>query len=175
MNKYSLMKIVETAGQEGFRGRKRLQKVVFFAQRDGLPVDADFGLHRYGPYSHDLSQACSELTSLGLIEETTSKSATGIVEYGYELTSSGKDAIKFSEEQTPDLTSTIFSPQKDNISDLINENLWKLELGSTILFYYNKIEDWDIALSNACEFKNVKPDEPASIAALELAKKHAQN
>ncbi len=173
MNKYNLMKIVETAGDGGFRGRKRLQKVVFFAQKDGLPVDADFGLHRYGPYSHDLSQACSELTSLGLIKETTNNSSTGIVEYGYELTDSGRAAIKFSEKQSPEVTSAIFTPKEDKISDLIRQNLWHLELGSTILFYYNKTHNWETAMSNACEFKNVKTDEPASVAALELAKKHA--
>jgi hypothetical protein len=56
-------------------------------------------------------------------------------------------------------------------TDLINTKVWPLELGSTILFFYGQVEDWDAALQNACAFKNVQPTAQPSLDALALAKR----
>lgn len=172
MNKYFLMKLIETAGETGFRGRKRLQKVVFFAQEDGLELEAEYGLHRYGPYSQEVSEACAELKTLGLIKEDTTPSARGAVEYSYKLTPEGVTAIGYTENNSPATSIEKYISHLDEVRELISTDLWHLELGSTILYYFNKSADWNLALSNACEFKNVSAESTSSKAALALAKKH---
>ncbi len=169
MNKYFLMKLIEASGDEGFHGRKRLQKVVFFLKFEGLAVNAEYELHRFGPYSHDLSQACSDLKSQDLLEEKTSPTARGGVEYSYSLTTPGKAAISHTEEVSP-TTKTAFSLAESTAKSLISSKLWDLELGSTILFYYQKCNDWDHAFSNACEFKRKDSTSSSSTSALAFAK-----
>jgi hypothetical protein len=62
-------------------------------------------------------------------------------------------------------------PFQERGTALINENLWTLELGSTILFFYRQSGNWEQALNGACEFKKVPPNVQASQAALALARR----
>lgn len=55
--------------------------------------------------------------------------------------------------------------------ELLKSDLWSLELGSTILFFYEQSKDWTHALTRACEFKKVRPNMEASQTAMELAKR----
>ena len=169
MNKYYLMKLIEASGDDGFRGRKRLQKVVFFLKFEGLGVNADYGLHRFGPYSHDLSQACSDLQSQNLLEEKTTQTSMGGIEYSYLLTEPGRAAIAHTESVSPK-TKTAFSSAKETASTLIKSDLWDLELGSTILFYYQKNNNLDTAFKNACEFKGKQMEAQTSASAFAFAK-----
>lgn len=54
-------------------------------------------------------------------------------------------------------------------TELIVGDLWLLELGSTIQFYFGKTENWDRALEEACALKKVRPDDEDSKKALEWA------
>jgi hypothetical protein len=54
-------------------------------------------------------------------------------------------------------------------SRLICEDIWRLELGSTTLFFYQQLNNWAKALEKACKFKDVPEDAVPSMAALSLA------
>jgi nucleotidyltransferase/DNA polymerase involved in DNA repair len=54
---------------------------------------------------------------------------------------------------------------------LIQQDLWQLELGSTILFFHRQTHDWTDALQKGCDYKKVRADYPKSQAALELAQR----
>ena len=52
---------------------------------------------------------------------------------------------------------------------LLHQSIWPLELGSTILFFYRQTHDWNDALTKACQFKKVSPNDESSASALALA------
>lgn len=171
MDKYLVMKLVEAAGGSGFHGRKRLQKIVFFLKAQNLPFRCTYSLHHFGPYSHELSQACSDLTSGQLLRESASPTARG-QQYSYELTPQGQAAIEATEASAADYREK-FVEKAELVKELLDESIWTLELGSTILFYKYIDGDWEKAYSNACLFKSVSCEEQSSKAALEFAKKYA--
>ena len=54
------------------RGRKRLQKLLYFLQEaEGQPLGLDYRMHYYGPYSPTLDARIQLLAARGLVEETT--------------------------------------------------------------------------------------------------------
>jgi uncharacterized protein YwgA len=48
-------------------GKTQLQKLVYFLQRAGVPLNYTFEIYHYGPYSFELSQEMSSLDSLGVL------------------------------------------------------------------------------------------------------------
>jgi uncharacterized protein YwgA len=162
MNRLQLATLLSWAGENGLRGRKRLQKVVFFLQQAGCPLDCRYTLHHFGPYSRDVADACDEIVAAGLVDETGG-SAGADMQYTYRLKATTHELL----QKTPDAQMNRFEKLG---TELINENLWTLELGSTILFFYCQAADWDHALARACEFKKVSAKIPQSQAALALAK-----
>lgn len=163
MNRLQLATLLSWAGDEGLQGRKRLQKVVFFLQEGGCPLDCRFTLHHFGPYSRDVADRCDEIVAAGLVDETGGPSK-GDMQYTYRLKPETAKLV----QQTSDAQMQGF----DSLGkSLIGENLWSLELGSTILFFYRRSRDWDGALARACEFKKVPSNTDSSRAALVLAKR----
>jgi uncharacterized protein YwgA len=161
MNRLQLATILSWAGDTGLQGRKRLQKVVFFLQEAGCLLNCRYTLHNFGPYSRDVADACDEIVAADLVQEKGGP-ATGDMQYTYTL----KPATLQLLEQAPDTQMKRF---QELGRELINENLWTLELGSTILYFYRQSRDWQHALNGACEFKKVPGGIPGSQAALELA------
>ncbi len=53
------------------------------------------------------------------------------------------------------------------------EELWHLELGSTIAYFYEECHEWNLAMQQACAFKNVSPDSESSKCALRIAQEMA--
>jgi uncharacterized protein len=155
----------------GIQGRKRLQKVVFLLQAAGCPLGADYSLHHYGPYSRDVADTCDELTASGLLAESWGGNGVG-VEYSYKLGDRGPEAIALTEHHlgTGVQKWTTFEVLA---KDLLVRDMWELELGSTIAYFYGRSQDkdWDKALKDACEFKKKNPADPASQRALTLAKR----
>jgi uncharacterized protein len=148
MDKYALAKLVQWAGEGGIQGRKRLQKVVYFLQHAGCPTEADYFLHYYGPYSRDVAETCDQLVSSGLLEEHAG------TEYAYTLTNPGRAALAQTDERLGDRARRVeaFQPLA---AELVAQNLWHLELGSTILFFRQQGADWDAAVQKACTFKRI--------------------
>ena len=75
MNRYQLAKIVDWAGT--LETRKRMQKVVYLLQVAGCPLGADYTLHHYGPYSHDVARLTDEMVQASLLVEKTTSNAVG--------------------------------------------------------------------------------------------------
>lgn len=58
MNRLQLATLLSWADDQSIQGRKRLQKVVYFLQYAGCPLDCRYTLHHFGPYSRDVADAC---------------------------------------------------------------------------------------------------------------------
>lgn len=157
MNRLQLVTLLSWAGNDGLNGRKRLQKVVYFLQQAGCPLDCRFTLHHFGPYSRDVVDRCDDLVAADLIIETG-----GPQQYSYSLKPSTSELLKKSCDGK-------MSPFQPLALRLIREDIWLLELGSTILYFYQHTNDWEIALSKACEYKQVPVDNPRSRDAHTLA------
>ena len=162
MNRHQLATLLSWAGEQGFSGRKRLQKVVFFLQQAGCDLGCHYTLHHFGPYSRDVADACDEMVAAGLIEEKGGPQ-NGSMQYDYKLT-----------PETLSLVNSLPEPQvqqfKDIGQNLIGTDLWQLELGSTILFFHRQKPDWNHAMEEACKFKKVSTTAEGSQSALSLAK-----
>lgn len=165
MNRLQLATLLSWAGETGIQGRKRLQKVVFFLQQAGCPLGCQYTLHHFGPYSRDVADACDEMVAAGLIEEKIEPQA-GITQYGYTLKPQTLEFLRQVPQQQ-------LQPFETIAKQLINENIWSLELGSTILFFYKQNGDWNDALAKACQFKKTEPANEFSQAALVLAQRMA--
>lgn len=150
MIKYPLAKIISWAGDNGLTGRKRLQKVVYCLKSAGVSVDADFYLHHFGPYSWDVAKACDEMV-LGevLVESPASQKS-----YSYKLSDKGQELLRKAVEQ-PSKDMQALDEMEVLGKQLINEEIWALELGSTILFFQNQGYGDHAAKAAACEYKNV--------------------
>lgn len=158
MNRLQLATLLSWAGEKGLEGRKRLQKLVFFLQQAGCPLQCQYMLHHYGPYSRDVADACDEMVAAGLIEETVGSS------YCYKLTPATWNHLA----DAPDSKMELF---RELAVSLIHEDIWPLELGSTILYFYMHSHDWDMSLAQACKYKKVDAASRVSQAALVLAKR----
>ncbi len=166
MNRLQLATLLSWGGERGVQGRKRLQKVVFFLQEAGCPLDCQYTLHYFGPYSRDVADACDEMVAAGLIKEAV-ELTNGLTQYTYAL----PPAIREMVSQEPDQGMESFRNLGTELMDSSRTNLWWLELGSTILFMYRQIGDWNQALAKACAFKKVKADDAASQLAFKLAQR----
>ncbi len=161
MNRLQFATLLSWAGKDGLRGRKRLQKVVFALQQIGCPFDSHFILHRYGPYSRDVADICDEMVAADLVEESQ---PMGSAEFFYKLTPQTCELLAKKD------SSNKVKPFEDKAKKLLNENLWTLELGSTILYFYRQSSDWDDAMARACDFKKKSKDTQGSQLALTFAK-----
>ncbi len=169
MDKYQLAKLVQWAGT--LRSRKRMQKVVFLLQSSGCPFDAEFYLHRFGPYSSELAQLTDLLVNQNLLKEENFGNGVGR-EYAYvlpeasvvsltsfEATSAGSEKLKS------------ISQFEDRGTFLLQRGLKELEYASTIAYYRQKGANWEDAFLNACKFKGLEPSGKEAKEALALAKK----
>jgi len=161
MNRLQLATLLSWAGNNGLQGRKRLQKVVFFLQEAGCPLDCKYTLHHFGPYSRDVADRCDEMVTAGLVDEVGGP-PNGDMPYAYTLKPKTYAAL----ERTADAEMQRFHELGTR---LINESIWSLELGSTILFFHRENANWNLALTRACEFKKVSIDAQPSQKALSLA------
>lgn len=166
MNRLQLATLLNWADETGFEGRKRLQKVIYLLQQAGCPLSSDYVLHHYGPYSRDVADLCDEMVAAGLIEERGGPSESS--PYAYRLQPKTRELLH---ERSDDA----MQPFESLARELIAGPLWHLELGSTILLFRRRGLAWEQARSSACEFKRVQPDDPASLASLELARQIAQH
>lgn len=166
MNRHQLATLLSWSGEQGFSGRKRLQKVVFFLQQAGCDLGCQYTLHHFGPYSRDVADACDEMVAAGLVIETGGPQG-GAMQYSYTLKPDIRDSVKMTPE-----------PQVERFhslgKELIELGIWQLELGSTILFFHLQNLNWDEALARACDFKKVRAEDGATQSALSLARRFAK-
>lgn len=159
----------EDAGLGGIDGRKRMQKVVYFLQQAGCPIDADYALHFYGPYSRDVAEVTDVMVAEKLLDEQAGNS------YRYTLNAQTRPLIELTCQRHPD-SADAFKAYKDRAVELLRAELPVLELGSTILFMFKNDREgpkWERALAAACRYKDKNEGEASSQLALDLAKRFA--
>ena len=62
-------------------GRTRLQKTIMLLKRLGAPLDYDYMIHFYGPYSEGVQSDIGLLENLGLVSETAQNAQDGSTYY----------------------------------------------------------------------------------------------
>ena len=162
MNRLQMATLLSWADDHSIQGRKRMQKVVYFLQYAGCPLDCQYTLHHFGPYSRDVAEVCDEMVAAGLIEEHSGPNSS----YSYKLAHITRDYLA-------DVEDDQMHHYEQLVKRLIKESLLSLELGSTILYFYAQSNDWEDALSNACGYKKKNPEDASSQTALGLAKQIA--
>jgi uncharacterized protein YwgA len=70
-------------------GKTQVQKLVYFAQDCGIPLNYKYEIYHYGPYSFELSHDIGSLDSLGVLSVANEPSG-----YGFDI-SVGRFAEKF--------------------------------------------------------------------------------
>lgn len=159
----------EDSGLGGIQGRKRMQKVIYLLQQAGCPIDAHYSLHHYGPYSRDVADVTDVMVAEDLLVEQGGEGG----QYDYKLGPFTRPMIESSRtRQTESIRA--FEAFHDSAVELLGTNLWLLELGSTILYFFRSggaNASWDSALHTACKYKSADPTQGASQAALALAKR----
>jgi uncharacterized protein YwgA len=163
MNHYQLAKLVEWAGT--LRSRKRLQKVVYLLQAAGCPLDADFFLHYYGPYSQEVALLANEMAREKLLEETTTGTPPH-EQYNYQITESTRKQMA-ELEASPRGAAMLreLLPFEAKARRLLSADLKQVEYASTIAYFYRQDPDWAQAVEKAVTYKN----DEAVRAALSLA------
>ena len=160
MNRYQLAKIVQWA--DCLQSRKRLQKVVFMLIAKGCPLEADFLLHHYGPYSPDVARLSDQMVQAALLVEKVGQNQVG-VQYSYRLSDETIRQIE-EVEKTPqgqELKARL-SPFESIAKKLLNEDLRQLEYASTIVYFRAQGSDWPESIEKACLFKKTRAVEGAS-------------
>lgn len=165
MNDYWLANLIGSI--EEVDSRKRLQKSIYLLQfLKGFPLQLDYFLHFYGPYSWELADLIGQLESSHIIEE---KCEDGMA-YKSCITAEGKEIIKKFETSSDGVVAlkkiSRFIP---HFRDLAEQSRWVLELASTVAFYYS--DNWPDARKQTAKFKNVKEDDNNLKKATQLAKK----
>src|SRR5437867_1646039 len=85
--------LIAISGKQ-FRGRTRLQKLVFLTQkRLKDTIDFEFAPAEWGPLSYKLYQAMEKLRSLRMIRETTESTPSGKNVICFQVTDEGKRFI----------------------------------------------------------------------------------
>lgn len=165
MKRYQLAKIVSWAGQ--LQSRKRLQKVVYMLQSADCPLEADYTLHHYGPYSEEVARLADEMVRSSLLVEEASANGVG-TQYTYQLAESTQERVRALEatesgsEQKKELDKF-----EQMAKELLTADLKQLEYASTIIYFRRQGCDWDTAVEKAITFKKTE----SVRASLKLARK----
>lgn len=154
MNRYHLAKLVEWADR--LHTRKRLQKVVYMLQSAGCPLDAEFTLHHYGPYSQEVARLSDEMVRSGLLVEDVDQNMMG-QEYSYRLSEDTKRQIRELEASAQGRQWVAEIAEYEPLArDLLGKELKQLEYASTIAFFRRQGSDWPLAVKKACAFKRTE-------------------
>ena len=87
--------LIAMSGRQ-FRGRTRLQKLVFLAQKKLKDaIDFEFAAAEWGPLSYKLYQATEKLRSLRMLKETTESTPSGKTVICFQVTDEGKKFFDF--------------------------------------------------------------------------------
>lgn len=169
MTRYQLGKIVGWA--ETLRSRKRMQKLVFLLQAAGCPLDVDYDLHHYGPYSEDLARLTDLMVDERLLEERVEVRPYG-EQYSYRLSPESVRQIAEYEARPvgpgPMAPMAGFEPLARALCEI---ELKELEIAATIVFFRKQGHDWPAAVAKACQFKRLAPASPLVARTEELARR----
>jgi uncharacterized protein YwgA len=166
MKDYWLAKLISSV--EEVDSRKRLQKSIYLLQLAGCPLQCDYLLHYYGPYSFELAGLIDQLDGADIIEEKPEPTAYG-ERYKSVITRKGKDVLaSFERTKAGVKARKVLRSFVPRFQGLNKENGWVLELAATIAYFHE--DNWTKARIQAAKFKRVRSDDSNLRKALELAK-----
>ena len=172
MNAYQLAKLVEWAGT--LQTRKRLQKVVYLLQAGGCPLDAEYTLHHYGPYSPEVAQRADAMVQASLLHEMVSPNSMRGRSFSYELSERAKSQLdRVGRDPVIQQRHAEFDAFESLARRLLQEpDLKKLEFAATIAYFHKQTleTDWRTAREAATTFKKLPPDSPAMRVAESFAR-----
>ncbi len=152
MKEYWLAKLIGAVDEVS--SRKQLQKSVYLLQVAGCPLQCDYILHYYGPYSFELAELMARLEGAGVVKETPIR---GGCQYSCKITKTGKTLLQgfenTGEGEKAKANIEKFIPE---FQDLNRKNVRLLELAATVAFLFQ--DDWDIAQQQTADFKKITPD-----------------
>lgn len=160
MNAYQLAKLVEWAGT--LKARKRLQKVVYLLKEAGCPLDADYTLHHYGPYSSDVAQRVDAMVQAKLLHEEESSNPMRGRSFSYKLSDTARSQLeRIGRDPVIRKRHAAFDRFEPLARRLLEEpDLTKLEFAATIVYFRKQVqeESWQAAREAAATFKNQEPN-----------------
>lgn len=110
-------------------GKIQVQKLIYFAQQSGLPLEYRYEMYHYGPYSFELAHQLDSLDSLGVLRVQSDTSG-----FGFDI-SAGKFADKFS----------LAPKYKKKIGDILNQfglnSPAQLEVKATLHFVHSVMKN----------------------------------
>lgn len=169
MTRYQLAKIVDWAGT--LQSRKRMQKVASLLQTNGCPIEADFNLHHYGPYSQEVSRLSDEMVQAKMLEEWSVPNMAG-QQYSYKVSDDARHRVaEFEAHPDGSLQARRMAPFEGLARELLRMDLRELEVASTIVFFRNQGHGWPVAVEKTCQFKGLPPGTPFLPKAEELARR----
>jgi uncharacterized protein YwgA len=141
-----------------------MQKVSYFLREAGCPLEVDYILHHYGPYSPDVARLTDEMVRSGLLEETAAPSPVG-VQYSYRLSEKTRQQIE-EYERSPQSAKwrDLMAPFEAKAKILIDADLKELEIAATLVYFFRQNRDWSLAAEKTRQFKNL-PDGSAPLLA----------
>jgi len=168
MTRYQLAKLVSWA--DPLHTRKRLQKIVFMLQAAGCPLEAEFTLHHYGPYSEEVARLTDESVRVALLEEQAFENTMG-QQYCYRLTEAARQKMTQLEqtEQGQGLLAQL-APFEAIDRSLIQADLKELEVAATLLYFRRQNHEWSEAIEKTRAVKNIPGESPLLPKAEKLAR-----
>lgn len=167
MKDYWLSKLISSV--EKVDSRKRLQKSIYLLKLADCPLKCDYLLHYYGPYSFELANLIDQLKGSKIIKESVDLTGYGNQRYISQITNKGKRVLGEFEKSNAgkDLYAQIkrFIPL---FKKLNQEDLWILELGATVAYYYEG--NWQEAQAKTAGFKKIRKNDHNLLKATNLAK-----
>jgi len=110
-------------------GKTQLQKLIYFVQDSGVPLEYKYEIYHYGPYSFELSRELGSLEGLGVLNIESDPKG-----FGFNI-SIGRFAEKF----------RLVAKYQKNIEKVINQfglnSAAELEVKATIHFVYSVVKE----------------------------------
>jgi uncharacterized protein len=173
MTRYQLAKLISWAGT--LHSRKRLQKLVVMLQAAGAPLNAEYRLHHFGPYSNDVAHLVDEMVQLKLLLEAEKPNVLIGKTYDYSLSDKAKTSLsEFESTEAGHAESMRLECFRPVAEALIGEgDLKVLEYAATLVYFRKKGLEWSIAYEETRKFKKLPVISAPLSRASELAKRIA--
>ncbi len=153
MTRYQLAKIVDWAGT--LDTRKRMQKVVYLLQVAGCPLETEYTLHHYGPYSQEVARLTDEMVQANILVEKAGSNLVG-QQFSYQLAENArKNLTDFESSPRGQAISAELVPFKEQACKLFETDLKDLEYASTAVFFRQQGHEWPEAIEKMCQFKGL--------------------
>jgi uncharacterized protein len=167
MTRYQLAKIVDWAGT--LYTRKRMQKMVYLLQVAGCPLEIEYTLHHYGPYSQEVARLTDEMVQANILVEKAGTNPVG-QQFSYYLAENARTNLtEFETSSRGQAILAELAPFRDLALRLFKVDLKDLEYASTAVFFRMQGHDWTEAVEKMCEFKSLTADTPVVKRAALLA------